>query len=69
MPDLNEIEPLVDVKEAATVLGITPRALRDKRYDGRDGPPHYHLAKNVVRYKMSEVLTWREARREDGGEL
>jgi predicted DNA-binding transcriptional regulator AlpA len=69
MPDLNTIEPLVDVKEAAVVLGITPRALRDKRYDGRDGPPHYHLAKNVVRYKMSEVIEWRESCRDAGGEL
>ena len=69
MPDLNAIEPLVNINEAADVLGITPRALRDKRYDGRDGPPYYPLAKNVVRYKISEVLAWREARREDGGEL
>ena len=61
-----EVEPLVTLTEAATVLGITPRALRDKRYDGRDSPPYYRLNANVIRYKMSEVLAWRDGCRDAG---
>lgn len=63
----NNIEPLITLDEAAVALGITPRALRDMRYRG-GGPAFYKLNSIVLRYKMSEVLAWREARR-DGGEL
>ena len=68
MSSNNNIEPLITLDEAAVVLDITPRALRDMRYRG-GGPAFYKLNSIVLRYKMSEVIEWRDGCRDAGGEL
>lgn len=50
-------ERLLTPTEAAELLTLQPSTLAEYRTKGK-GPKFIRLAKNVVRYKLSDVLTY-----------
>lgn len=52
---------LLDSKEAASFLRVTPRTLRNWRHRG-DGPPYIKLGR-AVRYTKKDLEDWIKAQR------
>ena len=48
---------LLDTAAAAELLGLTPRALEERRRRG-DGPPYIRLGRTCVRYRLSDLEEW-----------
>ena len=55
-------ERLLTSQEAAGFLGLTPRFLEMRRFNG-NGPPHIRISSRCVRYLMSDLQAWVEERR------
>ncbi len=51
---------LLNEKEAAAILGVTPRTLTNWRWRG-DGPRWVRVGSRLVRYRRSELLAFVEA--------
>lgn len=52
---------LLTTKEAAAVLGLSPRTLEGLRRRG-GGPPFVVLSRNAVRYRQGDLRAWVESR-------
>ncbi len=52
---------LVSEKEAATLLGFTPRFLQSRRLRG-DGPQFVRISSRAVRYRVKDLQEWVENR-------
>jgi predicted DNA-binding transcriptional regulator AlpA len=59
---MQQQEPLIGTEEAACYLGVSKRMLEALRVRG-GGPIYVRLARNKVRYKISDINTWVAARR------
>ncbi|MEJ8811824.1 hypothetical protein WKW77_12155 [Variovorax ureilyticus] len=55
-------EPLVDEAVAAPVAGLSPRGLQTRRLKGQDHPPYVRIGSHRIKYALSQVHAWREAR-------
>ena len=62
MKNANENDHLLTQQQAAEYLGLTPRFLEMRRFNG-NGPPHIRISSRCVRYLMSDLQTWVEGRR------
>lgn len=52
---------LLPTQEAAGLLGLTARAMEERRRRG-DGPPYIRVGHTTVRYRLSDLLQWLEDR-------
>jgi hypothetical protein len=52
----------VEQEEASDILEISPKGLEQDRYVGVLGIPYYKFGTRV-RYRLSELIQWAEARR------
>lgn len=50
-------ERVLTPQEVATMLGLTPRALRDWRSHNM-GPRYYRLNHKTARYRLEDVREW-----------
>lgn len=57
----NELDWLVDEKEAASILCYSVRALQNWRHRG-GGPKYVKVSARSVRYRRRDLLEWVEAR-------
>jgi hypothetical protein len=48
---------LVDEREAADLLGFTPRFLQVRRQTG-DGPPFVRVSSRAIRYRPEDLRAW-----------
>jgi hypothetical protein len=48
---------LVDEREAADLIGLTPRFLQVRRQNG-DGPPFVRVSSRCVRYRPEDLRAW-----------
>lgn len=53
---------LVDEREAARILGVTPRCLQARRYRG-EPPSHVKLGSRTVRYSLADLRDYIDAQR------
>lgn len=52
---------LVDERQAAEMLSLTPRTMQEWRASGR-GPPHVRISSRCVRYRVRDLEAWIEGR-------
>jgi len=52
---------LLSEREAAELIGFTPRFLQDRRLRG-DGPSFVRISARAVRYRPADLETWAAAR-------
>ncbi len=57
-----DADRLLSTKEAAALLGLSPRTLEDWRWQQSNGPPYSRISRNCIRYRRTAVLDWAEAR-------
>ena len=50
---------LLNEKQAAHLLGISPKTLRNWRYEGR-GPVYRKTGRGAIRYRISDILKFIE---------
>ena len=55
-------DTLLTTKQAAVLLGLTPRFLEMRRYRG-GGPEFIRVSGRCVRYLRSDLISWIDARR------
>jgi predicted DNA-binding transcriptional regulator AlpA len=48
---------LLTEKEAAKLLGMTPRFLQARRVRG-NGPPFIRISSRAIRYRVSDLESW-----------
>jgi hypothetical protein len=48
---------LVDEREAADLIGLTPRFLQVRRQTG-DGPPYCRVSSRCIRYRPEDLRAW-----------
>jgi len=48
---------LVDEREAADLIGMTPRFMQARRSQG-DGPPYVKISSRCIRYRPEDLRTW-----------
>lgn len=60
---MNDVTPvmLLTERQAAEVLGLTPRTLQQHRFHG-DGPQFVRLTARAIRYRMIDIESFIEAR-------
>jgi hypothetical protein len=51
----------IDEIQAASILGVSRKAMQNWRWRGVG--PHFHRFEGCVRYQLSELLAYAEARR------
>lgn len=56
---MNTMEPLLDERQAAEILGLSVRFLQNRRYVG-GGPPYVKISARAVRYRPSDLERWVE---------
>ena len=59
MKNANEQDGLLTAQEAAAYLGLTPRFLEMRRFNG-NGPPYIRISSRCVRYLQSDLQAWVE---------
>jgi predicted DNA-binding transcriptional regulator AlpA len=52
---------LIDERDAADLIGLTPRFLQERRRTG-DGPPFVRISSRCIRYRPSDIEAWAEDR-------
>lgn len=50
---------LVNEREAADMLGLTPRTLQAWRQQG-EGPPYVRVSSRCIRYRIADLEDWAE---------
>lgn len=50
---------LLDEREAAESIGLTPRFLQARRVRG-DGPPFVRISSRCIRYRPEDIRRWAE---------
>lgn len=48
---------LLTEKEAAELIGFTPRFLQERRFRG-GGPPHIKVSARAIRYRPQDLADW-----------
>lgn len=63
MKPINDIDhhSLINERQAAILLSVTPRALQMWRFLGK-GPKFIRISRNCVRYKLKTLQDWISAR-------
>lgn len=65
-PTLEELDRLIDEKEAAPMIGVKRQTLAKWRMDGNpDAPPFVKVGRSC-RYKLSTIKSWIASRQEIG---
>ena len=61
--DLLNIEMLLTTVEASEFIGLSAKALENKRHSGLNGPPFVRLGgkRGAVRYRVRDLLAWIDA--------
>ncbi len=57
--DLDYWNALIDEREAASFLGMTPRFMQDRRQKG-GGAKYVSISRRCVRYRRSDLRAWSE---------
>jgi predicted DNA-binding transcriptional regulator AlpA len=57
----NNVDELLDAASTALFLGLSERTLERWRRD-RTGPSFLRLSARAIRYRLSDLRTWRDAR-------
>ena len=65
--DILEYRLILNLREVAELIGITPEALRDRVRRGSGCPPALRTGKSIV-FRTQDVLNWIEGLREIGPE-
>lgn len=60
--DLHQIPVLVDEKEAARILGVSPRSLQGWRVTHDSGLPFVRISPRCIRYRMTDLKEFIAAR-------
>ena len=55
-----DLETAIDSRETARILGLSPVTLQQLRARG-DGPPFFRIGR-TVRYRLGDVIAWRDER-------
>jgi predicted DNA-binding transcriptional regulator AlpA len=55
-----EMETAIDSRATARILGLSPVTLQQLRARA-DGPPFFRIGR-TVRYRLGDVIAWRDAR-------
>ncbi|WP_291313716.1 helix-turn-helix transcriptional regulator [Corynebacterium sp. UBA2622] len=55
------VEQILTTTQAAGVLGVKPKTLENWRAEGY-GPEYLALSSRVIRYKLSAVMAWADAK-------
>ena len=58
--DTSDLETAIDSRETARILGLSPVTLQQLRARG-DGPPFFRIGR-TVRFRLGDVLAWRDER-------
>lgn len=58
---LNQTEKFLSTKQLARLLNVSPQWCEIGRCKGY-GPPFIRITRGMVRYRLSDVLKWMEAR-------
>ena len=58
--DSTDLETAIDSHETARILGLFPVTLQQIRARG-DGPPFFRIGR-TVRYRLGDVIAWRDER-------
>lgn len=61
LPRHEELERLVPEKDAAKMIGVSPRTLRNWRVTG-GGPQYVKVSARCVRYRRADIFSWIEDR-------
>jgi predicted DNA-binding transcriptional regulator AlpA len=61
-PAPEKLDRLLRTREAAKVVGLSPRTMESYRRNG-GGPPFVKLRDYAVRYVLRDLLTWIAARK------
>lgn len=61
----NVVQEYLSPEEAARLLGLPVRTLENYRARDAGGPPFHRISSRLVRYRVSELHDWMEARRVD----
>lgn len=48
---------LLDEREAADLIGLTPRFMQSRRSQG-DGPPYVKISSRCIRYRPEDLRQW-----------
>ena len=59
MKHTDQNDRLLTAQQAAEYLGLTPRFLEMRRFNG-NGPPYIRISSRCVRYQMSDLRIWTE---------
>lgn len=59
-PNSSDRETAIDSRATARILGLSPVTLQQLRARG-DGPPFFRIGR-TVRYRLGDVIGWRDAR-------
>lgn len=58
MSDAATLEPfLISEEQAAELIGLTPRFLQARRYQGT-GPPFVRISSRCIRYRPDDIRRW-----------
>jgi len=59
--DTEDTERAVTTRDVARLLGLAEITITQMRARG-EGPPHFKAGARNVRYRLADVLAWRDAR-------
>lgn len=68
MSDNLDNERLVDERQAAAFLGLSPATLSTWRSTKRSDLPFHRLGSRAIRYKLADIRAWRDRQRIGGAE-
>lgn len=57
------VQEYLSPEEAAHLLGMPIRTLENYRVRDAGGPPFHRISSRLIRYRVSELHEWMEARR------
>ena len=60
-PNLHEGPRLLTTDEAGEILGLTRRAMEERRRRG-SGPPYIRVGGSTVRYRLADLEEWLDER-------
>ena len=55
--EIDGLEKLVNERQAAKILSVSPRALQKWRSNGR-GPPFIRISARCIRYRLRDLAKW-----------
>jgi hypothetical protein len=58
----SDLERAITERQLADLFGIAVIAATQNRNRGEDWPPHFRIGKRHIRYRLADVIAWRDAR-------